>query len=53
MWFDPDIEPDWYRHQLYQMYALLNQHERHELENEMSCEEKSLELQDDLIGRNE
>ena len=39
--------------QMYKMYVLLNPHERHELENEMSREERILELHDELIGNNE
>ncbi|GKA31345.1 hypothetical protein Tco_0717650 [Tanacetum coccineum] len=40
IWFDPELEQDWYRYQLFDMYNLLNPHERHQHQAEMMCEER-------------
>ncbi|GJZ80819.1 hypothetical protein Tco_0645813 [Tanacetum coccineum] len=34
-WFDPELEHDWHRYQLFDTYNLLNPHERHQHQAEM------------------
>ncbi|GJW80165.1 hypothetical protein Tco_0144140 [Tanacetum coccineum] len=42
--FDPEIEHDWYRYQLFDMYNVLNPHERHQHQAEMIREERIQDL---------
>lgn len=47
-WYDPELEDDWYRYHMYEMYNLLNPNQRRELENEMSRQVRLEQLQVEL-----
>ncbi|GJZ27234.1 hypothetical protein Tco_0571487 [Tanacetum coccineum] len=44
-WYDDDVENEWYRTHLYEMYRLLNPSQRRELETEISSQEEVVLLQ--------
>ncbi|GKA95306.1 hypothetical protein Tco_0817344 [Tanacetum coccineum] len=39
-WYDLELESDWYRQNLYEIYVLLNPHQRRQLGNEMTRQQK-------------
>nr|GEX97897.1 hypothetical protein [Tanacetum cinerariifolium] len=43
-WYDPELEHDWYRFELFDMYNLLNPQQRHQHQAEMTHEERIQEL---------
>ncbi|GJT36404.1 integrase, catalytic region, zinc finger, CCHC-type containing protein [Tanacetum coccineum] len=44
-WYDDDVENEWYRTHLYEMYRLLNPSQRRQLETEISSQEEVVLLQ--------
>ncbi|GJY19139.1 hypothetical protein Tco_0390630 [Tanacetum coccineum] len=48
MWFDEEIECDWYMMHLYAMYILLNPQQRCLINNEISRQERIQDLEADL-----
>ncbi|GJR16307.1 hypothetical protein Tco_0798959 [Tanacetum coccineum] len=46
-WHDPELDNSWYRGHLYEMYALLNPHQRKELATELTSQEQLAVLQDE------
>ncbi|GJT70211.1 hypothetical protein Tco_1029497 [Tanacetum coccineum] len=44
-WYDDDVENEWYRTHLYEMYRLLNPSQRRELETKISSQEEVVLLQ--------
>ncbi|GJS69367.1 DNA-(apurinic or apyrimidinic site) lyase 2 [Tanacetum coccineum] len=43
-WYDPELEHDWYRFKLFDMYNLLNLQQKHQQQAEMRHEERIQEL---------
>ncbi|GKD44998.1 DNA-(apurinic or apyrimidinic site) lyase 2 [Tanacetum coccineum] len=47
-WYDPEIDTDWYRMHLYEMFILLNPNQRRLLHNEISRQARIEELKGEL-----
>ncbi|GJR49722.1 DNA-(apurinic or apyrimidinic site) lyase 2 [Tanacetum coccineum] len=48
-WYDPEIDHDWYRMHLYEMYIILNPNHRNLLHNEINRQARIEELEGELF----
>ncbi|GJU15699.1 zinc finger C2H2-type/integrase DNA-binding domain-containing protein [Tanacetum coccineum] len=44
-WYDPEINTEWYKMNLYELFILLNPNQRNLLHNEVSCQERIDQLE--------